>query len=166
MYNWKHPGIRLNSSLSKYKSSIKYSDEPEDLNTIKKILQKYLKSSDTKLEHTKDIQTSVKHIKKTKVKKSNLRTNYFKYSTEEKPILFDAMKIHCKMPALRFRKIRNKTSPSSNNSSLVIKKILQSNEIKQKRIFMKKNSCNKRQNSSYSSYSDIFRGLLEKIPLK
>ena len=163
--NWKFSHIIYKRPLTKSCRPPRYTNESKHLIEVKEILKKYMEPSDSPSKTSDIIESSLTEIKKlTTQRKQRLNPNKYNLCEHETHI-YDAMRIHTKSPVLRIRKSKSRALRIENNQSLRIQKLSYTKYPQTKKHFnLKPNS--RQQNSGYSSYSDIYRGLLEKIPLK
>ena len=165
----KYPRTQHNQIWNKFCRNSSQPSNPQNLTQIKNILQKYIFTKDKSGRESEPCKTMQKIQKLSKITK-NMNTNKPSHETGEnffnnkKPNLFNSLRIYCKSPVPKLRKSPIKKYSNQNNVSLSIRKL--SYSIKN---FNKKSSTKEKikakENSNYSSYSNIYRGLLEKIPL-
>lgn len=159
------PRIHNKRSSGKLKNLIPDGKQSESLSKIKKLLKKYLDPESQKQNSIDIVEQPIKVIKRRYIQQQNHLIKSTIVKPQEKPIIFEPLTIHCKSPILRTRKLKSRAFSSRNDSSLIVQKISHSPLLVQVKTYHKKKIEHGRQNSSYNSYSELIKGLLDKIPL-
>ncbi|OMJ76946.1 hypothetical protein SteCoe_23571 [Stentor coeruleus] len=164
--NWRFARIACRRSIKNPYCYNSNTAQTKKISEVKEILKKYLTPHESK-DRSQDIGRSLESVKKAKSqKKQKLSPNrYDDDNVKDKPILFDAMKIHCRSPVLRIRKSKSKGITVKNDVSMKVQKLALTKSSGSRKRFRHRDSI-RLENSSYSSYSDIFKVLVGKIPLK
>lgn len=161
--SWKFSRIRYNTPLEKSLRRTTYIPENKKLYDVKHILKKYLGNFESLnspicspgnlgiLQSFPD--KNVKDTPKTlKVNESKVNCNKFR------PM--------CRTPNLNFSKGKGLNGKQRRNKSLVVKKMkLERNYSNESRQYKLKKE-NRLKESNYCSYADIYKCLVEQIPIK
>lgn len=163
--NWRFARIACRRNIKNPYCYNNNTAQTRKISEVKEILKKYLTPHEGR-DKSQDIGRSLEFVRKTKSqKKQKLSPNRYDDNVKDKPILFDAMKIHCRSPILRIKKSKSRGIPVKNDVSMKVQKLALTKSSGSRRRFRHKDSI-RLENSSYSSYSDVFKVLVDKIPLK
>lgn len=161
--SWKLERLISRRPQTRFGKAPAYSYDCKRMVEVKEILKKYIQPSEQK--STQLIESTLFDLKTLKKqRKKRLSPNKCSTAAYEKPII-DAMKIHSRSPILRIRKSKSKPLRAENHQSLRIQKLSYSKFVPSLKSSTKPIKS-RQENSCYSSYSDIYRGLLERIPLQ
>ena len=161
----KYPRINSKKSSSMFKQVLPEKDKSESLRKIKEILERCIEPTPPKPQFIESKVKITRIISKTQNQDKNSMACSKSSNMNERAMYFDAMKIHCKSPGLKLKKLKSRASSHRNDSSLIVQKLSYSKLSQQKHLQPVTKMTHRKRNSSYSSYSDIIKGLLEKIPL-
>ncbi|OMJ94710.1 hypothetical protein SteCoe_2048 [Stentor coeruleus] len=163
--NWRFTRITCRRNIKNPYTYNSNTTQTKKISEVKEILKKYLTPHENR-DRSQDIGKSLEFVRKTRSqRKQKLSQDKSEDIIKDKPKLFDAMKIHCRSPILRIRKSKSRGIPVKNDISMKVQKLSLTRSSGSRRRFRQKDSI-RLENSSYSSYSDIFKVLVDKIPLK
>ena len=162
---WKNSTSLISNKIHSLKIKCAYQHEIANLSQIRQVLRKGIDSS--KLSSTQTANLPLKkakiHLRRVKKQKNNNLTGP---ESRASAILYGPWRVHCKSPNLSFKITKPNSTIHLNNSSMTVQKIKYSrchNPIKSSQSITK---SYRNRNSSYSSYSEVFKGFMEKLHLK
>lgn len=150
---------RCGSSLERSLRRSAYIPKKTEKNEIEDILKKYLKiDTSCPIQARSSPDSSLQKIKIPNIKDS-LSINLSYSGIPKKKSLYN------KPLSLKIRRYHSRSQNATNDSSLIIKKCNFPKKISSSSKKSKTRSIQRFKNSNYTSYSDIYKVLIEKIPL-